>query len=100
MGSNCEPERCLAVRSQEVARFLLKNLLPTEGERVPTGHAQLDVVDVVVQAFNPSAQEAEAGGPVSSGLHSKFQASKSYIMGPCLSKTKINFGMLGEVSQL
>jgi hypothetical protein len=48
---------------------------------------------VVVLAFNPSTQEAEAGRFLSSrlapGLQSEFQDSQSYIEKPCLEKPKI-----------
>ena len=39
---------------------------------------------MVVHAFNPSTQEAEAGQP---GLQSEFQDSQSYTEKPCLEKT-------------
>jgi hypothetical protein len=44
-----------------------------------------------VVAFNPSTQEAEAGGFLSSrqsGLQSEFQNSHGYTEKPCLEKTK------------
>jgi hypothetical protein len=49
---------------------------------------------VVAHAFNPSTQEAEAGGFLSSGLQSEFQDSQGYTEKPCLKKTKQqqNFG--------
>jgi hypothetical protein len=46
---------------------------------------------VVVHAFNPSTQEAEAGGFLSSrlaGLQSEFQDSQGYTEKPCLEKNK------------
>lgn len=49
---------------------------------------------IVVHACNPNIQEAKAGGllrvPGHSGLHREFQASLSYIMGPCFKNKKIN----------
>jgi hypothetical protein len=44
---------------------------------------------VVVQAFNPSPREAEAGGFLSlrpAGLKSEFQDSQGYTEKPCLEK--------------
>jgi hypothetical protein len=44
---------------------------------------------MVVHAFNPSTQEAEAGGSLSSGqpgLQSEFQDSQGYTEKPCLGK--------------
>jgi hypothetical protein len=44
---------------------------------------------MVVHAFNPSTQEAEAGGFLSSrpaGLQSEFQDSQGYTEKPCLKK--------------
>jgi hypothetical protein len=45
---------------------------------------------MVVHAFNPSTQEAEAGRFLSSrpGLQSEFQDSQGYTEKPCLEKTK------------
>jgi hypothetical protein len=46
---------------------------------------------VVVHAFNPNTQEAEAGGFLSSrqpGLQSEFQDSQGYTEKPCLEKPK------------
>jgi hypothetical protein len=47
---------------------------------------------VVAHAFNPSTQEAEAGGFLSSrpspGLQSEFQDSQGYTEKPCLGKKK------------
>jgi hypothetical protein len=43
---------------------------------------------VVAHAFNPSTQEAEAGGFLSQpGLQSEFQDSQGYTEKPCLKKT-------------
>jgi hypothetical protein len=47
---------------------------------------------MVVHAFNPSTQKAEAGGFLRSvlghpGLQSDFQDSQSYTEKPCLEKT-------------
>jgi hypothetical protein len=50
-------------------------------------------VSVVAQAFNPSTQEAQAGGFLSSrqpGLQSEFQDSQGYTEKPCLEKPKKN----------
>jgi hypothetical protein len=41
---------------------------------------------VVAHAFNPSTQEAEAGGFLS--LQSEFQDSQGYTVKPCLEKPK------------
>jgi hypothetical protein len=46
---------------------------------------------VVAHTFNPSTQEAEAGGFLSSrqpGLQSEFQDSQGYTEKPCLKKPK------------
>jgi hypothetical protein len=48
---------------------------------------------VVAQVFNPSIQEAEAGGFLSSRpawLQSEFQDSQGYTEKPCLQKQKQN----------
>jgi hypothetical protein len=44
---------------------------------------------VVAHTFNPSTQEAEAGGSLSSrpiGLQSEFQDSQGFLEKPCLGK--------------
>jgi hypothetical protein len=38
---------------------------------------------VMAHTFNPSTQEAEAGGALA-GLHRKFQNSQDYMKYPCL----------------
>jgi hypothetical protein len=45
---------------------------------------------VVAHTFNPSTQEAEAGGFLSlrPGLQSEFQDSQGYTEKPCLEKQK------------
>jgi hypothetical protein len=44
---------------------------------------------VVAHAFNPSTQEAEAGGFLA-GLQSEFQDSQGYTEKPCLEKQNKN----------
>jgi hypothetical protein len=49
---------------------------------------------MVTYAYNPSIQEAEAGGPQvwgQPGLHSELKASLGYIARPCLKKKKSSF---------
>ena len=45
---------------------------------------------VVVHVFDPSTQEAEAGGSLcvqgQPGLHREFQDGQGYIVRPCLKK--------------
>ena len=75
-----------------ISRLWKRPLARTECQQLRSTYSKSRTINlsVVANAFNPSTQEAEAGGFLSSrpAWSTEFQDSQGYTEKPCLEKTK------------